>query len=104
MTVKVQIIYWRDIPAQIKLRTADRQRISRSLPERFAVAIDEAAMRGGLTGTDDYLAQWRATEWQKQEGEADAVADMLVAELNEAYTPDRLRTLIQQFGLEEGEG
>lgn len=101
MTVKVQIIYWRDIPAQIKLRTAERQRVSRPLPERFAVAIDEAAMRGGLTGSDDYLAQWRTTDWQNQEGEADAVADALVTEINNAYPPNRLRTLIQQFGLEQ---
>ena len=101
MTVKVQVIYWRDIPAQIKVRTADRQRFSRPLPERFAVAIDEAAMRGGLTGSDDYLAQWRTTDWQNQEGEVDAVADALVTELNDAYPPARLRTLIQQFGIEE---
>ena len=95
--------YWRDIPAQVKLRTADRQRLSRPLPERFAVAIDEAAMRGGLTGSDDYLAQWRTGKWQNQEGEPDLVANALVAQLTAAYPPDRLRTLIQQFGLEESE-
>ena len=59
MTVEYQIIYWRDVPAQLKVRAAGARRLSRELSDRFQKAIDEAAMRAGLTGTDDYLAAWR---------------------------------------------
>jgi hypothetical protein len=53
-----QIIYWRDIPAQVQV-LQERRRISRPLSDRFQVAIDEAAMRDGTFGSDAYLEQWR---------------------------------------------
>ena len=101
MAFKFQVIFWRDIPAQIKIRTTDRQRLSKPLPERFSVAIDEAAMRAGLTSSEDYLAQWRSGEWQQQVGDPAEAADALVAQLNTDYPPARVRKLIQQHGLEE---
>ncbi len=103
MTVKYQIIFWRDIPAQVKVK-AGRERVGRPLSNRFPVAIDKAAMRAGKTESNDYLAEWRSSDWQEREGEPEAVADVLVAELEAAYPPQRLHTLIQQLGLEkEGE-
>jgi hypothetical protein len=102
MTINYQIIYWRDIPAQIKLK-AGRQRVGRPLSNRFPVAIDEAAMRAGLTGSDDYLAQWRNGDWQERDGELEELAAALLAEIEAAYPPERLRTLIQQQGLENSE-
>ncbi|WP_420641555.1 virulence factor [Candidatus Leptofilum sp.] len=100
MSVKVQIIYWRDIPAQVKAR-AGRQRLSRPLSKRFEVAIDEAAMRAGITDSDGYLAEWRNGEWQEQEGNPETILTTLVDELETAYPPERLRTLIKQGGLEQ---
>lgn len=100
MTIKYQIVYWRDIPAQIKVKDG-RQRAGRPLPNRFPVAIDEAAMRAGLTDSEDYLAQWRNGDWQERDGALDAVADTLVAELETSYPPERLRMLIEQHGLEK---
>lgn len=100
MTTKYQIIYWRDIPAQVKVK-AGRRRAGRPLSSRFPVAIDEAAMRAGITESDDYLAEWRNGDWQEREGELETVADALVAELETAYPPERLRKLVKQHGLEE---
>jgi hypothetical protein len=97
---KYQIIYWRDIPAQVKVKLG-RNRGGRPLSDRFPVAIDEAAMRAGLTGSDDYLAQWRNGGWQEREGDLEEIVDSLVAEIEAAYPPERLRTLIQQHGLEK---
>lgn len=54
MTVSYQVVYWRDIPAQVKVR-AGRERRARALGERFQQAIDEVAMRTGATKSDDYL-------------------------------------------------
>jgi hypothetical protein len=95
-----QIIYWRDIPAQIKLRDG-RNRLSRTLGDRFQVAIDEAAMRAKTTATDDYLEEWRTSEWQEGKGEATALAEAVLAELEAAYPEERLRRLVQNKGLEE---
>ena len=56
------VIYWRDIPAQIVAETGrgrNRQQAKIELHRRFALAIDEAAMRDGADSTDDYLADWR---------------------------------------------
>ena len=44
------VIYWRDIPAQIVAETGrgrNRQQAKIELHRRFALAIDEAAMRDG---------------------------------------------------------
>lgn len=100
MKIKYQIIYWRDIPAQVKAK-AGRKRSGRPLSPRFTVAIDEAAMQAGKTESDDYLAQWRNGDWQEQDGEPEEVVDLLVAELEAAYPPERLRKLVKQYGLEE---
>jgi hypothetical protein len=100
MTIKYKIIYWRDIPAQVKVK-AGRQRSGRPLSNRFTVAIDEAAMRAGLTKSEDYLAHWRNSEWLERDGELVETADALVAELEAAYPPERLSTIIRQHGLDE---
>ena len=100
MNIKYQIIYWRDIPAQVKGR-AGRKRLSKPLSNRFPVAIDEAAMRAGKTESDDYLAEWRNGDWQERDGDPDTLMAELVAELEAAYPPERLRQLIRQAGREE---
>ena len=98
MTVKYQIIYWRDIPAQVKVR-AGRTRVSRPLPVRFEQAIDRAAMHSGAINSDDYLAEWRRSEWQEREGEPEDVADTLVSEIDAAYSRDNLRDLARNGGV-----
>ncbi|MEM7344152.1 MAG: virulence factor [Chloroflexota bacterium] len=99
MAVKYQIIYWRDMPAQVKVRVG-RQRVSRPLSDRFEKAIDQAAMQSGAVGTDEYLAEWRNSEWQEREGDPEAIADELVTEIEAAYPRERLRDLAKQGGWE----
>ena len=79
-----QVLYWRDIPAQIKVYDGRRPR-SHQLPERFQVEIDRVAMAEGLAGTEDYLAQWTWTERREREGDPDAVARALIEELAAAF-------------------
>ncbi|MGR4000445.1 MAG: virulence factor [Alphaproteobacteria bacterium] len=52
------VMWWRDIPAQVQVRSG-RARENAHLGERFETAIDRAAMRARLIGTDGYLQQWR---------------------------------------------
>lgn len=61
--LQYQVLYWRDIPAQIKL-FAGRRPSSHALPARFQLAIDRIAMQEGLVGTDAYLEQWHWSEKQ----------------------------------------
>ena len=55
---ELTVIWWRDIPAQVTAKEG-RTRAARELPPRFQEAIDAAAMRAGLIGTDAYLEEWR---------------------------------------------
>ena len=99
MSTQYQIVYWRDIPAQIKVRQGGG-RVSRQLTARFQEAIDEAAMRGQVTDADDYLAEWRSSEWQNSEEDGEKLADTLVAQIEAEYTPERLRDLKINKGYE----
>ncbi len=98
-TSSYQIVYWRDIPAQVKVK-AGKTRAGRQLSERFQVYIDRAAMRAGLFNTDDYLNEWRTADPVERAGEPEAVAEALAAELEAAYADDRLETLVLNGGRE----
>lgn len=89
-----QITYWREIPSMVTARAGRRNTAKVELPERFQTAIDTAAMRSGLVGTDAYLDQWRRSSWQEREGEPAEVARLVAAEIQNEYTPDRIREMV----------
>lgn len=103
MMTKYQIIYWRDIPAQVKMKVG-RKRLSRPLSRRFMAAVDAAALQAGKTDSNGYLEEWRLGEWQEIEqpelSDPEAFADVLVTKLEINYPGDRLRQLVKQGGLE----
>ena len=96
---EIQVVFWRDIPAQVKARQG-RTRAARPLDPRFQEAVDAAAMRAGLTDTDDYLAEWRASDWDEQPGTPEQVAALRAAEIEAEYTPERIRRLVDNGGRE----
>ena len=102
MSITYQIVYWRDIPAQVKVRSGD-QRINRPLSPRFQEAIDDAAMRAQATSTDDYLSDWHSSEWQEGQGDADQLADALVTRLETEFDAERLRALKTNEGYQKKE-
>jgi len=75
-----QVLYWYDIPVQVRARDENR-RANRLLPDRFQFAVDQAAMEANLTGSDTYtdLFQWSNAE--DRPGSAEEVVDAVVAEL-----------------------
>ena len=79
-----QILYWCDIPAQLKAFEGKKP-ISRPLPDRFQVEIDRVAMKDGLYGTDDYLDQWQWSGKQEREGSAEEVLETVAAELEAKF-------------------
>lgn len=84
--VKYQILYWKHLASQVKVFEEGKRPVSRQLPGRLA-EIDQLAMQEGLTGTDDYLNQWKWTPKQEREGSAEEVADTLVQELMQQPNP-----------------
>ena len=90
-------VYWRDIPAQVIARER-RDTAKVVLTERFAEAIDKAAMRAQMAGTDAYLEQWRR-EASRCGGDLQAAADAAAAELEQAYDDARLDALVKNGGV-----
>ena len=97
---ELQVVYWRDIPASVQVRAGRRSRVSRELPQRFADAIDMAAMRAGMAGTDDYLNEWRRSDPENVGDDLAVEADAAVARLDEDYPKARVVALAQNKGLE----
>lgn len=89
-----QITYWRDLPSMVTAREGRRNTAKVELPARFQEAIDEAAMRLKMTGTDAYLEQWRKENWQERSGTPEEVANLVARELEATYSAERLRELI----------
>jgi len=95
---ELTVIRWRDIPAQVTAGTG-RGAARAQLAERFQEAIDAAAMRAGLLGTDDYLSQWRREARPCGDDLEAEVADE-AARLEAAYTDDVLERLVRANGEE----
>jgi hypothetical protein len=95
---KLTTVYWRDIPAQV-IAKERRENAKLVLTERFALAIDRAAMRAKMAGTDAYLEQWRQ-ESVKCGNDLQASVEAAAAKLEQAYDDDRLTELIRRGGVE----
>lgn len=93
---RLTVIYWRDIPAQVKAR-AGRQRVSAPLPDRFMVAVDGAATRAKKTTTDEYIAEWRE-ETRACGEDLQAEADLEAKRIEESYPPELVKSLVKNLG------
>jgi Virulence factor len=80
-----QILYWKDIPVQVRARD-EKGRYSLPLPPRFQAAVDQAAMEAGLTADDTYteIYQWSAVT--EKPGAAQEVAEEVASELISQFT------------------
>ena len=90
------VIWWRDIPAQVTAK-GGRASARVQLAERFQEAIDAAAMRAGLIGTDAYLSEWRRETRECDDDLEKEVADE-AAWLDAAYGDDVLERLVRSNG------
>jgi hypothetical protein len=97
---KLTVVYWRDIPAQVIVKQG-RKSAKQVLPDRFAEAIDMAAMRSKMAGTDAYLEQWQRREETCQGDDLRQLVGERVQLIEYDYDSERLQTLIRQGGLEQ---
>ena len=89
-----RITRWAEIPSLVTARDDSGGTAKVELPARFQEAIDDAAMRRGLAGSDAYLEQWQHDDWREADGSAGDVAGRIAAELDEAHPPERLEELL----------
>jgi hypothetical protein len=96
-----QVTYWRDLPSLVVAREGEQ--VTKSpLSPRFQEAIDEAAMRLGDTGSDDYLAGWTRSQWTTEAGSTAEVADRVVADLEGRWPQEKLAQYLDSLGPSEG--
>jgi Virulence factor len=94
---ELTVIWWRDIPAQV-IAKQGRSTAKAQLSERFQEAIDMAATRVGLIGTDEYLSQWRRDSRACGE-DLDAEAAAEAHRLEQAYSDSLLESLVRAGGV-----
>jgi len=99
--VKVVLISWRDIPAQVVVQRG-RTRGKAQLSQRFHKAIDRAAMRAGKGSSDAYIAEWRRdTTKLDTADDLQEIADNEIKRLEAEYSDERLLQMIRNHGSNE---
>ena len=88
---------WREIPSMVVAREGENS-TKVQLAARFQEAIDEAAMRLGDVGSDDYLAGWSRSAWIASEGDHAAVAAAVSEQLENEWTPARIGDYLDALG------
>lgn len=94
---KLTTIFWRDIPAQV-IGQQGRKRYKQVLEDRFAVAIDRAAMRAGKGSSQAYLDEWRR-ESRPAAGDIEAAVAAEVARLEAQFPDDLLESAVKAHGM-----
>jgi hypothetical protein len=75
-----KILYWQEIPTQIKAED-ESDDVDVMLDAKFMAQVDILAAKRGLQASDDYLSQWKWSEEEEREGSAREVAEAVKAEL-----------------------
>jgi hypothetical protein len=81
---RYRVVHWNDIPAVVEA-VDEHGTARRALSSRFQELIDAIAMREGASETEAYLDGWGQTAERERGGEAQAVADAVVAELEATF-------------------
>ncbi|MFC5177507.1 virulence factor [Nocardioides taihuensis] len=92
-----QVTRWRELPAMVAARAEDGL-VKSELASRLQEAIDEAAMRLGDTGADDYLAGWERTPWTTADGTPVEVLERVTSELEAEWPADRIAEYLGRLG------
>lgn len=95
MPSRTSILYWKEIPVQVKSEDANGT-VSLPLDPRFQEAADAVAMMDGSYGSDAYLDAWQWGEEAESELDADTAAQQLAERINDGMPEDfvaRIRDL-----------
>ncbi len=75
-----------------------RTTAKRELGPRFALAVDAAAMKAGMHGSDAYLEQWRRGAPEPCGDDLEAEVTAAAAELEARFDQARLAALVLSGG------
>ena len=92
-----QVTRWRELPSMVAAR-GDDEIVKSELAPRFQEAIDEAAIRLGDTGADDYLSGWERSPWTAAEGTPVEVLDRVTTELDAEWPTERIAGFLDGLG------
>jgi hypothetical protein len=92
-----QVTRWRELPSMVAARAGD-ETLKAELAPRFQEAIDEAAMRLGDTGADDYLLGWDRDPWTAADGTPAEVLDRVTTGLDDDWPADRISFYLDGLG------
>jgi hypothetical protein len=92
-----QVTRWRELPSMVAARAGD-ETVKSELGRRFQEAIDEAAMRLGDTGSDEYLAGWERSAWTRADGSPAEVLDRVSSDLDAQWPADRIARYLDGLG------
>ncbi len=93
------LVYWRDIPAQVIIKSG-RTRGKAGLSPRFQEGIDRAAMRAGKGGSDAYMADWRRESSSfTGEGDLQVLAEQEASQIESSYSDELLSQLVANNGV-----
>ena len=81
--------------------SAGRKKARRQLDVRFEKAIDRAAIRAKLHGTDDYLEQWRRSAPVDCGDDLEAAAERAANGIEQDYPEDRVERIVRSNGLDD---
>jgi methanogenic corrinoid protein MtbC1 len=81
-----KVLYWQEIPSQVKTEDDAGNEVSIELSPKFAERIDRVAAKRGFQKSDDYLAQWKWSDEKERPGSAREVAEAIKAELEAQVT------------------
>lgn len=68
------------------------------LAARLQLAIDEAAMRLGDVGSDEYLVGWQKGEWTKGHGSPEELVAAVVTGLEDLWSQERIDAFLDSIG------
>ncbi len=91
-----QIMSWRELPSMVVAREGDKVAKVQLAP-RLQEAIDEAAMRLGDVGGDDYLAGWTRSDWATGDGDPTALAERVSRDLEDQWSDDKISTYLDSL-------
>lgn len=94
MATTVQVLYWHDIPVQVRARGAGG-RAGVQLAARFQEAVDQAAMAVGAIVDDAYTAGFRWGDPAPHEGSPEQAAAEVAAAIEDRFSAVDWRATVE---------
>ena len=92
-------IFWRDIPSHVIYKNG-REKTKKQLDQKFAIAIDRAAMRAGKGSSDAYMSEWRRVI-ETISGNPEELVFNAVKNLEDTFTDEILEKTVKSGGIKK---